>query len=1101
MQQPTVNPGSQEPTDLQALALSGLDSAFQLDLTYVENCRLDSLWWGHIPFGQWLLTILQPHIVVEVSDKPSVSYDTFCRTAGRRQLNTVCYLVGARDDARSISHIGEARDELAMAVHKQGKNSPSDFNDGTIDLLHFADISENQEFGELFEAWKPKLSDRAVVMLHHINSKASNLAAKAWARISDQYSSFEFLHSDGLGVVAIGTNIDPAVSFLCHAPDVHIGRLRARFAVLGSWWERAAQELPTAEAHALERQTSAARAEQLSQMASAWEHQWRESDRARAQIASRLRVARHDLHHVQIENEALTGSFNALRAERDDAFRERDVILSSRAWLVASALIRVAGRFPKISRLAWRVARLSWWVVTFKLIRRLRERRRIRATLALQAISAQQAAPVQSASPVQPMAAAPVANFESSGPLMIEAEFTALARAAYVTFIQGQERLKFIVQETPDISVIIVARGPDYGLLECLRALRFHNTASIEVIIIDMGCRQTAELLSRMDNVSIISKPESVSLVETCNQAIEQSRGGMIALLDNCAEITADGLTVAQNAFKKHPMVGAITGRVLRRTKQVWEAGGIIWSNGLLTGYGRGFGGDQGEVMFRREVDYSGDTILFLPKSIFGRLGHFDRSYDTLPYAYADYAIRLRSAGYATFYEPRLTATIPLLDHEAALPEASRSDCEVFVHRHGEILSLVHSPAFSGNLLCAREHNASPKKRLLMVDNEVPYRALGSGYPRANELLWAASDLGWSVTLFPLRRSDFDWETVQHEFPEGLEIIKRHGADELRKLLEERNGYYQTILVSRPDNMETFHDAVRDAPRLLLGTRLVYDAEAVFSKREIVRAALEGTPFSPEEADALLNTEASIANGVDAITCVTAAEADFFRFRQPKPVYIISHSVNLRPQTPEFMGREGFLFVGRLLEPTAPNWIGLKWFIDACWPSIRRAIPDATLTVIGHLHPDHDELARPGVKLLGPIKDLGPHYDKARIFVAPIRFAAGVPLKIVESAAAGLPVAGTGLMAEQLLWRPGFEIIADDDPEVLAEDCIEIYLDADKWSAMRTSAFLQVEEAYSPKAFRRALESALSDLPNDDSLVGRLDVTHFQVPPGNALSV
>src|SRR6516165_5151624 len=54
------------------------------------------------------------------------------------------------------------------------------------------------------------------------------------------------------------------------------------------------------------------------------------------------------------------------------------------------------------------------------------------------------------------------------------------------------------------------------------------------------------------------------------------------------------------------------------------------------------------------------------------------------------------------------------------------------------------------------------------------------------------------------------------------------------------------------------------------------------------------------------------------------------------------------------------------------------------------------------LHPDCSELEALGVRLVGPVADLHPLYDAARVFVAPAHVAAGVPIKILEATAAGL---------------------------------------------------------------------------------------------------
>src|SRR5262249_51574130 len=158
---------------------------------------------------------------------------------------------------------------------------------------------------------------------------------------------------------------------------------------------------------------------------------------------------------------------------------------------------------------------------------------------------------------------------------------------------------------------------------------------------------------------------------------------------------------------------------------------------------------------------------------------------------------------------------------------------------------------------------------------------------------------------------------------------------------------------------------------------------------------------------------------------------------------VLSHSVKLADVTPHFSERVGFLFVGRLLERESPNWLGIQWFVRECWPVIRAYRADAVLSVVGHLHHDHADLEAPGVSLLGPATDLRPHYDSARVFISPVRFGAGIPIKILEATAAGLPTAGTRLMARQLRWKEGVEMVAEDAAHALAAAAIALHDDAD----------------------------------------------------------
>jgi hypothetical protein len=243
------------------------------------------------------------------------------------------------------------------------------------------------------------------------------------------------------------------------------------------------------------------------------------------------------------------------------------------------------------------------------------------------------------------------------------------------------------------------------------------------------------------------------------------------------------------------------------------------------------------------------------------------------------------------------------------------------------------------------------------------------------------------------------------------------------------------------------------------------DATLLSDLRGLVEPTTRGDPEAP-----LLWTSHSLRS-------LTEAEADVFRVRQSSPVYVLGHSVACVAGAPGFRGRAGFLFVGRLLEQKAPNWQGLSWFVRECWPLIRVSLPNAMLSVVGHLHPDHAALEAPGVRLLGPVADLRPLYDAARVFIAPVRFAAGMPIKILEATAAGLPSAGTRLMARQLAWTPGVEMMAGDDADAFAAAAMVLHEDAAAWEATRAAAQRRVRREYTASVFRERLQAVLDGLP------------------------
>ncbi|WP_458865266.1 hypothetical protein, partial [Enterococcus faecium] len=71
-----------------------------------------------------------------------------------------------------------------------------------------------------FETWAPKLSDRAVVLMHDVNEFQSNFGVwKYWRELQPHHPTFLFPYGHGLGVVGVGRNIPEAFRRLFELGD------------------------------------------------------------------------------------------------------------------------------------------------------------------------------------------------------------------------------------------------------------------------------------------------------------------------------------------------------------------------------------------------------------------------------------------------------------------------------------------------------------------------------------------------------------------------------------------------------------------------------------------------------------------------------------------------------------------------------------------------------------------------------------------------------------------------------------------------------------------------------------------------------------------
>ena len=87
--------------------------------------------------------------------------------------------------------------------------------------------------------------------------------------------------------------------------------------------------------------------------------------------------------------------------------------------------------------------------------------------------------------------------------------------------------------------------------------------------------------------------------------------------------------------------------------------------------------------------------------------------------------------------------------------------------------------------------------------------------------------------------------------------------------------------------------------------------------------------------------------------------------------------------------------------------------------------------------------AEPGVTVAGFVPDLNGALNDAAVFVAPLRFAAGVQNKVLEAMAAGRPVVTTSVVNQGLGAQPGRDLLIADDTGTIANQIVALLQDAD----------------------------------------------------------
>ena len=337
--------------------------------------------------------------------------------------------------------------------------------------------------------------------------------------------------------------------------------------------------------------------------------------------------------------------------------------------------------------------------------------------------------------------------------------------------------------------------------------------------------------------------------------------------------------------------------------------------------------------------------------------------------------------------------------------------------------------------------------------------------------------MGYAVTVYPINGCRFDVAAVYADMPAGVEVMHDSTLERFDAFLAARRDYYDVMWVARTHNLP----GVRAALDRVYGAHggsppVVLDTEAISAIREAQQSALNGAPF---DLDAAIRHELRDASFCRAIVAINEAEAAVVRRTGFGDVAILGHLRPLTPTARSFEQRSGMLFVGAIHRIDSPNYDSLCWFIDEVLPLIGRELAWRTrLTVVGYTGEDVvlDRFRdHPRVTLRGPVTDLRPLYDSHRVFVAPTRFAAGVPYKVHEAASFGLPVVATDLLRRQLGWTDGVELLAADagDPAGFAGRAIASQRDEALWSRLRDAALERLRLENNAADYQAALGAVL----------------------------
>lgn len=662
-----------------------------------------------------------------------------------------------------------------------------------------------------------------------------------------------------------------------------------------------------------------------------------------------------------------------------------------------------------------------------------------------------------------------VAQWQDAETRLAARSIDVFAKSRLRALLDGTARLSFPKVARPVVSIVIPTFNQAHCTCLALEALlAARSEATFEVVIVDNASTdETRALLERLDNVTVRLNPTNLGFGDASTAGARLGRGEFICFLNNDTVPAPGWLDALVHTARTHPRCGAVGAKLVHADGRLQEAGSIIWRDGSALGYGRG--GDPHDPAFNyvKEVDFCSAACLLISKKLLLQIGAFDEIYAPAYYEDADLCMAIRKAGWSVIYQPR--ATVFHLEFgssgAARAVELQLRNRTRFVAKWRKELRAHCEPLKRVPL--ARDRRQG--KRILVVDDRIPHMSVGSGFPRLAAMLRILVKEGFIVTFLP-RTNPARIEPETADFQQlGIEVL--HGVKDIRAALEGRAGLFDAAIVSRPHNTPII-PAIRGCnPQAVI----IYDAEAICAFREARQAEIEGKPMTQEAIDGRIQAELALMKSADVVMAVSESECRTIRkYGRKIPVALWGHAVQVNRAPAGFSARRDLLFVGNLATP--PNADALIHFSRDILPKIREEVA-CRLVATGANPPP--ELFQSGadpaaIQLTGYVEDLEPIYARCRVFVAPHRFAAGIPLKVVDAMAQGVPCVVSALLAGQLGVKDGVEVLVGRSAKNFAEKTKRLYRDERLWKKLQRAGLEFIHKNYDPEKMAQKLRVCIA---------------------------
>lgn len=623
--------------------------------------------------------------------------------------------------------------------------------------------------------------------------------------------------------------------------------------------------------------------------------------------------------------------------------------------------------------------------------------------------------------------------------------------------------VSFKEESAPVVSIIIIIQDDLSTALNCLLSI-FQNTRDVgyEIVLVN-------DCISPMDISSFTGTPEAIQyivnqsplgLIKSQNKASEFARGQYLCFLDGKAQVCSNWLSNMVTLFDSQTNTGLVGPKLVYPYGLLKAAGGLILPDSIVN-YGEYEDPDHYQFNYLKETDFCPGTCQLILKDDFNKLNRFDPAFGSGACGPVDLSLSVfHHLGKKICYQP-LSTVIDFSDRP------SFAECLEKLRNKWPYLAKVSSASQYSH----SNKTADKKKTILFIDEFMPEYNKNSGSRRIFELIKIFISLNFKVMFLAN-----DGKKSEPYFSElvnlGVHVIYpvipfRNPVTELSDIIEEIN----IAWISRPELNIFYGPFIQRFPAITW----IYDTVDLHFVRIQREADLTKDPKLFKLAAETKNRELSIAKQADITVAITGTESETLKKASVDKVIVVPniHEI-VRPNTVQpFEKREGLLFIGGY--DHTPNVDAVKWLVNEIMPELWKVIPSMNLTLLGSNPPQQIlDYRSERIKVTGFIADVSPYFEHSRVFVAPLRYGAGMKGKIGQSLEYGLPIVSTSIGVEGMGLAHGYNILVADTTPDFVSKVLDLYNSPELWNKIQNNSVKALEE-YTPEVIREKLNILLKE--------------------------